>query len=201
MGIIGPIPPSYDAPNEVVCLLLTVHPAPSTDADRESPSRWKRLCARLRSGHERGSAVLEMAFCMPVLMVLLTGICATGITLAHYEMLNNAVSGGAMQLATVAGQLESPYDPCAVGTADVEALAPALITSKMVFSFTFNGVAVGAGTQTCPSTSNQTGAAGNLGAPNATLSITVTYPCNLRFYGANYFPTCTLTTTSSEAAQ
>jgi len=187
-------------------LLLTIHSAPSPGADRETRSPWKRIRARLRFGNARGSAAVEMAFCMPILMVLLTGICATGITLAHYEMLNNAVSGGAMQLATVAGQLKSPYDPCAVGTADVEALAPTLNAASMKFAFVFNGTSYPSnGTPTtgvsCTSSSNQSGAAGNLGAPNATLQITVTYPCNLKFYGSNYFSSCTLSVTSSEAAQ
>jgi Flp pilus assembly protein TadG len=174
---------------------------------RCSRSIGERIRARLRFSKEKeqGSSMIEFALCLPPLLIMMTGTFAMGITLANYEMLNNAVSVSAMQLATQAGQLASPYDPCALVVSTVEASAPSLKPANMAFSLKLNGTPYPAtGTSnssfSCSSTSNTAGAAGNL-KQGTTAQVTVTYPCSLRYYGANNFPNCTLTATTSEAVQ
>jgi Flp pilus assembly protein TadG len=172
---------------------------------RNTKSLGERIRARLRFRNEHGSSLLEFALCLPPLMIMMTGTFAIGLTLANYEMLNNAVGTAAMQLATQAGQLASPYDPCALVVSLVEASAPSLKPANMNFSLNLNGTPYPAtGTSgssfSCTSTSNTAGPAGNL-KQGTTAQITVTYPCNLKYYGANNFPSCTLTATTSEAVQ
>jgi Flp pilus assembly protein TadG len=185
--------------HEVVGLQRSHQSAPSSTEDLHTRSIGERIRATLRLRKEQGSSMIEMALCLPPLLILMTGTFAMGITL------NNAVGVAAMQLATEAGQLASPYDPCALVVSTVTASAPSLKPASMNFSLNLNGTPYPAtGTSgssfSCSSASNTAGAAGNL-KQGSTAQVTVTYPCSLRYYGANNFPNCTLTATTSEAVQ
>ena len=209
MGIIGSIPPSYDATNEVVCLPLTSHSAPSPAAGRDTRSRRRRICARLRFGNEGGQSLVEFALCLPPLFLLLTGLTAIGIAFINYNQLSNAADSAAVQLSLNRGALASPYDPCAMVVTQVEAAAPSLKPASMNFSLVINGTPYPAtGTSnsgfSCSSTSQSTGAAGVLSlAWTHPVTVTVTYPCELaiKLYGTNALLNCTLTASMTEVVQ
>jgi Flp pilus assembly protein TadG len=145
---------------------------------------------------ERGSALVEMALIMPMLLVLTTGIFVFGIAMNNYVTLTNAVSTGAR---TVALNAQLTTDPCAVAAQAVEAAAPGLNPNLMTFSYTFNGSPY-SGTS-CNSSSLDTGAALNL-ASGTTVSVTATYPLNLSVFGSQMSPSnAVLQATSTELVQ
>jgi len=156
---------------------------------------------RLRSGNEEGQSLVEFSLCLPVMLLILTGIFAFGTAINNDLMLTNATSVAAMQLAISRGQV---LDPCAAAGAAVYAAAPALTSGNLKFAFVLNGAGYSAttsgGTPTCSSASTSTGAAGNL-VLGAAIQVTVTYPCSLVIFRANNFPNCLLTAKSSELVQ
>jgi hypothetical protein len=80
----------------------------------------------------------------------------------------------------------------------VYAAAPLLASSKLSFTFVLNGTTyTGA---SCSSGSSTTGAAGNLVQGNNAV-LTVSYPCSLGVYGANYAPSCSLQAQMTELVQ
>jgi len=173
-----------------------------TGVEARSTSEWIRAClrARLRAGNEDGQSMVEFAVALPVMMLVLTGIFAFGITISNNLALTNATGAAANQLANSRGLLTSTqnYDPCAAAVASAYALAPNLTRASLTFTFVLNGVSY-SGTS-CSSSSNTTGAAGNLVQGQAA-KVTVTYPCSLAVYGANHFIGCLLTSTTSVLVQ
>jgi Flp pilus assembly protein TadG len=161
----------------------------------EAPPPGHRILTLLGIG-ERGSALVEMALIMPMLLVLTTGIFVFGIAMNNYVTLTNAVSTGAR---TVALNAQLTTDPCAVASSAIEAAAPGLNPSKMTFSYTFNGVPQ-SGTS-CNSSSVDSGAALDL-ASGTTVSVTATYPLNLSVFGTQMSPSnAVLQATSTELVQ
>jgi Flp pilus assembly protein TadG len=149
----------------------------------------------LHTSNEEGQALVEFALCLPVVMLVMTGIFTFGIALNNYLVLTNAVTIGAQQLAISRGQTT---DPCATTVAAVYAASPTLTKANLSFTFTLNGNAY-SGTS-CNSSSITTGAAGNL-VQGTSAQVTVTYPCNLAVYGANYAPICALKARTTEFVQ
>ena len=62
----------------------------------------------LRTRNDRGQSLVEFAVCLPVLLLILTGIFTFGIALNNYLMMTNAVSIGARYLAISRGQTSYP---------------------------------------------------------------------------------------------
>ena len=157
---------------------------------------------RLRTGDERGAAVLEMALTLPILLILVTGIGTFGIAFANYLSLANAVSIGALQLAV---SRANTTNPCSLAAGTVQnALPNGMVSGSLTFTLVLNGVTYGPYTgvsgSTCSSASNTTGAAGNL-VQGKNAQLIVTYPCNLSVYGHNYAPTCNLSSQVTELVQ
>ncbi|MGD0628883.1 MAG: TadE family protein [Terracidiphilus sp.] len=169
--------------------------AEPTQPGVDAPPPGRRILALLRIG-ERGSALVEMALIMPMLLVLTTGIFVFGIAMNNYVTLTNAVSVGAR---TVALNAQLTTDPCAVASAAIEAAAPSLNSSKLNFSYSFNGSPYSG--SSCNSSSIDTGAAGNL-ASGTTVTVTATYPLNLSVFGTQMSPSnAVLQATSTELVQ
>jgi Flp pilus assembly protein TadG len=143
----------------------------------------------------KGQALLEVALCLPMLLLLVTGIMVFGLAINNYLMLTNATNTGAQRLA-----VDRSYttDPCADMAAAVKAAAPNLVYSNLTFTTTLNGTSY-TGTS-CSSSSPSTGAAGNL-VQAAPAVVNVTYPCNLVVYGKNFAPSCKLTSQTSVVIQ
>jgi Flp pilus assembly protein TadG len=145
-----------------------------------------RAVARLRklmSGRNEGSALVEMAVVLPVMMLLITGTCSLGVVLNDYLVLTNAVQSGAMQVAVSAG--ESGLDPCNLAATTVAGAAPTLSASNITYNFYFSAAPAGQTTQgpfKGTSASTCTSENANLSA-NSTITVTVNYPVQLFIFG------------------
>jgi Flp pilus assembly protein TadG len=136
----------------------------------------------------RGSAIVETAVALPVILLLMTGIFSFSIALHQKLTLAEAVSNGGRVLAAERGDT----DPCKTTTNAIYAAAPTLSQSNMTISYTINGVAVGSGVTTCAGNTNMIA-----GDP---AQITATYPISISVYGKSFgsFP---LTTQITEVIQ
>jgi Flp pilus assembly protein TadG len=148
-----------------------------------------------RARNEEGQAMVEMALALPVLLLVLTGILTFGLAFNNYVLLTEATSIGARTLAISRG---ATTDPCATASSAVIAAAPLLTPASLSFSFVLNGASY-TGTS-CSSGSSTTGAAANL-VQGSNAIVTVTYPCSLAVYGANYAPHCSLQAQMTELIQ
>ncbi len=158
---------------------------------RCAPGVTLSACAR----RQDGQSLVEFALCMPILLLIVTGIFTFGIAMNNFVMLTDATNVGARLLAISRGQTT---DPCSTVATAVAAAAPNLRSTALAYSFVLNGVAYNG--NSCNSASNTTGAAANL-TKGSTVKVTVTYPCNLTVYGANYAPACLLTAQTTELVQ
>lgn len=149
----------------------------------------------LCSGEEQGSSIIELAVSLPVLLLVVTGILSFGLAINNYITLTDATNVAARQLAINRGQTT---DPCSLVANAVYGAAPILNRSSFTFSYVLNGTPY-TGTS-CSSLSTTTGAAGNL-VQGGTAVVTVTYPCTLKAYGANFSPSCNLTAQTAELVQ
>jgi len=171
-------------------------PGPET-ADRPGVdvlSRVRRLSARvyLDGG---GQSAVELAMCLPLLLLVVTGIMVFGVAFNNYITLTHAASVGARQLAISRGQTT---DPCAAVVSAVYTAAPLLKPSSLTFTYVLNGTSY-SGTS-CNSGSTSTGAAADL-VLNSSAQVFLTYPCSLTVYGKNYAPTCKLQARTTEIVQ
>lgn len=164
----------------------------------------KHIRTRIRANSEEGQSLLEFALCLPVFLLIVTGITTFAIALNNYLVMTNAVSTGAQQVAVSRG---NTTDPCALAATAIVNAAPNLNSSNLKFSFVLNGTSYpssgtysGSSAATCSSSSTTTGAAGNLVSGQAA-QVTLTYPCNLAVYGHNYMPSCNLAVQTTEIVQ
>ena len=136
-------------------------------------SLGKRVRARSGASHERGQAAVEFALCLPILLIVLTGIFWVGITLSHYLVLTHAVSVGGELLAASRGTA----DPCAAATQAIQnAAMPFLNPTNFVYAIKLtplNGTGTNY-TTSCPSSTTSL-------SIGESASVTVTYPCTLPF--------------------
>lgn len=139
--------------------------------------------------------MVEMALILPVLLLVVTGILVFGLAFNNYLLLTEATSVGARTLAISRGETT---DPCATAASAVYAAAPLLVAANLSFTFVLNGTTYTG--PSCNSGSSTTGAAGNL-KQGAYAVVTVTYPCSLAVYGANYAPNCSLQSQIAELVQ
>jgi Flp pilus assembly protein TadG len=144
--------------------------------------------------NESGQAAIELAVCLPVLLLLVTGLGAYGLLFTKYLMLTDAVNEGARQLAVSRGQTT---DPCSVVYYSVTNAAPTLTATNMTFQVVLNGASYSG--SSCSSSSTYSGAAGNLtlGTP---AKVTVTYPCTYALYGMGT-KACSLVASTTELMQ
>jgi Flp pilus assembly protein TadG len=163
---------------------------------RVKPRSPRRLARVLVRGGETGSALVEFALILPMLLLLTTGIFVFGVAMNNYMQLTNAVSNGARTLA-ISAQITT--DPCATAYTAITNSAPNLNPANFTFSYTLNGTAY-TGT-TCSSSSVLTGAAGNLSS-GSTATVTATYPLNLSVFGKVFSASnAVLSSTSTELVQ
>jgi hypothetical protein len=89
---------------------------------------------------EEGQSMVEFALVLPVLMIVLTGICSFGIALNQYMVLTNATNAGARAFALSRGQTTPALagtNPCAYAVQTVENAAPSLNASNMTFTILY----------------------------------------------------------------
>jgi Flp pilus assembly protein TadG len=186
-----------DSHGEALAPARSVGPALSKALLRVRPRLLGRRARAFLHLGERGSAVVEFALILPMLLLLTTGLLVFGVAMNNYLQLTNAVSVGARTLAINASMTK---DPCSVGSSAITSAAPALDPTKFTFSFTLNGTAYN-NQSSCSSASTSTGAAGNL-ASGTVVSVTATYPLNLSVFGKVFSQSnAVLSATSTELVQ
>lgn len=158
-------------------------------------SRGNIRHARRLNGGERGSATVELALVVPIMLLMVTGIYSFGTYLQQYLALTDAVNIGAKLLSINRG---NTLDPCALVYTAVTNAAPSLVPGSMTFSYTLNGVSESG--SSCSSSSSTTGAPSHLvqGTP---ITVSVSYPCSLAIYQTNLAPGCTMTAQLTEIEQ
>ncbi len=177
---------------------------------RRTEVRGNDRCRSARAGarSERGQALLEFAFLLPVLMVVLLGMIVFGIALNNYMELTNGTTAGAQAVSISRGQT---IDPCQTAATPFNAAAPNLITGNVSFTITTSTGPGGSGTSqtlwssgaspSCPA-ANTTSPPASYLVQGGTITVKATYPCNLKVFGINFAPsTCTLTAQTAEAIQ
>jgi Flp pilus assembly protein TadG len=142
---------------------------------------------------EAGSALVEMAVALPIMMVMLTGIFSFSMALYQKLQLAEAVSNGGRFLATERGDT----DPCQNTTNAIYAAAPGLSQGSVSLTYTIGTQSYAAGTTSCPG-------AGGAANPNMTAggnaTIQASYPCSLSVYGMK-FTSCTVASQITEVVQ
>jgi Flp pilus assembly protein TadG len=161
---------------------------------------------RLPFHGERGSAVVEMALVMPIMLMMLTGIFSFSVALYQKLQLAEAISNAARVMAAERGDT----DPCATTASAIYAAAPSLSKSNLTLTFTLGGTntsgtitggtAYGGTKGTAPSCT----AAGNGGVAAMQsgwpVQVQAIYPCTLSIY-AFQTSSCSLGSLNSEVAQ
>lgn len=117
----------------------------------------------------RGIATLELAFILPLLLLLILGVAKFGIALKDYLVLTSAAQQGAQTLALSRGTA-APY---ATAVAAITGAAPTLTAGNMTISMTVGGTA-------CTSNSCAISAAGQMAV------VMLSYPCDLAIMGTNF---------------
>ena len=178
--------------------------APQNSVDRRPSAAIARMvrctlegrCRSLPWKGDEGSALVEFALILPMLLMLTTGVLVFGVAMNNYLQLTNAVSVGARAVAMSSG---ITLDPCATASSAIIAAAPALNSSKMTFSYSLNGNPQ-SGTS-CSSSSLTSGAAAEL-VTGTTVVVTAQYPLNLSVFGQEFSAnSAVLQATSSELVQ
>jgi Flp pilus assembly protein TadG len=147
---------------------------------------------------------VEFALIAPLLLAIVTGIFTFGIACNNYLTLTEACSNAAVYVSLRGGVTT---DPCADAYTSVSGASPILNQSNIKYTLTIHGTAYGpyaGSSMTCSSAAYNTAgsAANNLYTGNGdTLTLNITYPCNLKIYGWNYAPNCLLSSTVSEIIQ
>ncbi len=157
-----------------------------------TPSNRTRIQQLLHSG-DRGSALVEMAIALPLMMLIMTGIFSFSNALYQKLSLAEGVSVGGRVLAVDRGDT----DPCKTATAAIEAAAPSVNNSNLSITYTLNGIGQGSGTVTCPGAS---GAANPNMVSGKNAQIQASYKCSIGIYNLN-LGTCTINEQITEVVQ
>jgi len=156
---------------------------------RESRTGRRSLVRGVRAllcGESQGSALVEIALALPILLSLLTAICAFGVGFNNQLTLVSAVGAGAQYLALIR---TSTTDPCAATLTAIENAAPTLTPSSISLKITMDGTTV-----TGPTCSgDQTDLV--QGQP---ITVSATYPCALPIYGSSFSTACQLSAKVTE---
>jgi Flp pilus assembly protein TadG len=143
-------------------------------------NRVKRVISGGLRSNSDGGALVEMAFALPIMMLMITGMTGFGILLNNYLVLSHAVDVGARALSVSRGVSTTP---CVDAQTAIQNAAPSLGTSSLTISFVINGTTYagsnisGSGSGGCSSSTNTDMSAGN------TAVVTGTYPFLLSVYG------------------
>lgn len=144
---------------------------------------WSRLGRPLGN---TGTAALEFAILVPVLVLLIFGGIQFGITLNHYSTLTSATRDGAREFAVSRGNSTPMTDT----VNQIYNSAPNLNHSDLTVALAVDGKAC---------TSDQDCSAALVSGAPAT--VTVTYPCSLTVGGINFAPGCSLKSETTERVE
>jgi Flp pilus assembly protein TadG len=169
-------------------------PSPLIKAILAIGSRANRTRARVCSS-DRGHAVLEFAFVLPMMMAVITGLFSFGIALNNQIELTQAVGSGGQYLQ----QIQSiTTDPCKDVANTIVNNATNLIAANLTITLTMADNNGNSTVQSGPaSTFSCAGSQSSL-VTGGTATVMGTYPCSLLIYGLNFKKACQLTAEVSE---
>jgi Flp pilus assembly protein TadG len=164
--------------------------------NRRTRSKWGVLSKLFRSRTE-GSALVEMAVTLPLVMLIMTGIFSFSIALYQKLMLAEAVSNAGRVLASDRGD----NDPCKTAANALSSAAPGLTPSGITVTFVLDGTTQpGSGpatTASCPGTGTT---ANSYMVAGQTAQIQAKYSCSLGVYNTS-FSSCQLGSQITEEVQ
>ena len=164
------------------------HLPPRASCRRVLAHHAARCTRAVRAADDSGQALVELALSLPILLLLVFGLCTFGVAFENYLVLQNATNVGARALAISRGQ---STDPCSTASTAITNAASVLTSSSLNFTFVLNGASY-TGTSCTAGAANMT--------QGTTARVTVTYPCTLSSYKWSYAP-CTLTAATAELIQ
>ena len=132
-----------------------------------------------------GTAAIEFAFVLPILLLAALGTFQFGLTINNYLMVTDAARAGGRVLALSRGS-STPYSDT---VSQVRSSASDLTASSLTIVTSINGTACTSDT-TC-----QTALTSAAGQP---AYVSVTYPCSLRVLNFDFAPSCTLRAQTTE---
>jgi Flp pilus assembly protein TadG len=150
-------------------------------------------------GNERGSALVEMAVTMPVLLLVVLGIVVFGVALSNYISLTNIVGQYAQLVAVSRGQTTNPCLTAitSIGNGGVASLTAASLN----LTFTIDGTSYGPFTASAATATTCASPSPGL-VQGTSAKVTATYPCSLTILGVNYGGSpCNLSATMTEIIQ
>jgi Flp pilus assembly protein TadG len=139
----------------------------------------RRARALLLSG-EGGSALVEIALAMPLLLTFITAICTFAIAFNNQLTLTSAVGAGAQNLELIR---TTTTDPCKDTLTAMEGVAPSLTPGSITLSFNLNGTNV---------TGNSCAGDQMYLVQGEPVTVTAKYPCTLAIYGRQFTTGCQL---------
>jgi Flp pilus assembly protein TadG len=113
------------------------------------------------------------------MLAVLIGIFQCGIIFSNYIQLTNAVGVGAQYLQTIR---QTSTDPCKDTFTAITNAAPALNSSNITVTFTFNPTAAQVTAKTCSGDQSEL-------TQGEAATVTATYPASLVVMGVNFFAT------------
>lgn len=146
----------------------------------------RRLVGALHRNDEDGSALVEIALTMPILLMVMTAICTFAIGFNNQLTLTSAVGSGAQYLQLIR---TTTSDPCQDTLNAITAAAPSLTASSISLSFNLNG------TQVSGSSCSGDQTYLTQGQP---VTVTAKYPCALAIYATKFATGCQLSASVTE---
>jgi Flp pilus assembly protein TadG len=174
-------------------------------------SMWFAAIKRFLRRHEHGSALVETALALPILLIMLTGIFTFSIALNQKLLLSEAVSTGGRTLALERGAT----DPCADTANSIIGASPTLAKGSIYLTITVGGTNT-AGVITGGTSYSSGGSSPSYTAPTCTAAgsggaspiqagwpaqITASYPCALAIAYGPKLGSCTVNAGIAETIQ
>jgi len=163
----------------------------------------RRSTSKARRSGEQGSALVEMALALPIMLMVLTGVFSFSVVLYQKLQLSSAVDRGGSVLSLERGD----SDPCLTAANAIYAAAPGLTKSNLKISFTLGGTNTGGTVSGGTSVGNNVTTCTAFGSSGATplqsgwpAQIYATYPCSFGIYGV-HLGTCSLKASITEVIQ
>ncbi|MGA9586625.1 MAG: TadE/TadG family type IV pilus assembly protein [Terracidiphilus sp.] len=148
---------------------------------------------------EEGSALVEMALVLPILLLILTGIFTFSVALNQKLTMTEALNVAGRAIATDAGDT----NPCQTASNALYAAAPLLKPSSFTVKYTLTpvgGSAVPYNSASCPGSATDSTVVNTNLASGGNVEIDASYPCSLSIYGVKYSG-CTITESIQEVVQ
>jgi Flp pilus assembly protein TadG len=142
--------------------------------------RWKN-----RLADSRGSALIETAVALPVLLLIVFAVARFAIAFNNYIVLTDSVRIGARSLAITRGIA----NPCQTAGSKAQVAATTLTSNQITLTAQVNGNTYTAAAGSIPQCSGQ----GVLMSAGGDAMLRATYPCAVVIYGINFVPSCMLT--------